>query len=122
LFAFTYNNIGQPKIHIRTNINPNSLSVTAINTPINGIVVIWISNSYLDNTWKAIHSFPTSKFEATEINLKPITDERAFLNFSLQPIILPGRLIWITSGEFLVGCPMNIKLEDLKMSPYILPL
>ena len=107
LFAFTFNIFGQPKIQIRTNTTSNSFSVTAINPPKNGIVVIWRSNSYLDNTWEAIHSFPTSKHETTELNLKPKTDERAFFKLSWQPINLPDRLIWIAPGKFLMGSPMN---------------
>ena len=108
LFAFTFNIFGQQKIQIRTNTTSNSLSVTAINPPKNGIVVIWRSNSYLDNTWEAIHSFPTSKHETTELNLKPKTDERAFFKLSWQPINLPDRLIWIAPGKFLMGSPMNL--------------
>ena len=109
MFAFILQSPGQAKIHLKTNKNSNPISVTAINPPENGLIVIWKSNTSLvnNNNWKAIHAFPISKLNSAELHIKPKTGERAFFKLSWQPITLPDRLVWISPGEFRMGSPNN---------------
>ena len=109
MFAFILQSPGQTKIHLKTNKNSNPISVTAINPPENGLIVIWKSNTSLvnNNNWKAIHAFPTSKLNSAELHIKSKTGERAFFKLSWQPITLPDRLVWISPGEFRMGSPNN---------------
>ena len=109
IFTVTLQSLGQTKILLKTNTTSNPISVTAINPPSNGVIVIWKSNTSLanDNNWKAVHAFSTSKQKSAELPIKPKTGERAFFKLSWQQIALPDRLVWIPPGEFRMGSPNN---------------
>ncbi|MEE2614318.1 MAG: hypothetical protein VYC62_01890, partial [Verrucomicrobiota bacterium] len=109
VFAFTLQSLGQTKIHLKTNKTSNPISVTAINPPANGLIIIWKSNTSLanNNNWEAVHAFSTSKHKSAELLIKPKNGERAFFKLSWQPIALPDQLVWIPPGAFRMGSPNN---------------
>ena len=107
--AFTLQPFGQTKIRIKATPVSNQLSVTAINTPSKGTIVLWESNETTinENNWKAVHAFPVSKQNSAALLIKPKAKNNAFFKLSWQPINLPNQLAWIPPGNFQMGSPSD---------------